>query len=1056
MKESRFVLRTAQPPYTDMKNFNPSAWAIDHPQMVMYLMIVIMVMGTISYFRLGRDEDPSFTYKVMVIRTLWPGASASETESALTERLEKRLQEVPNLDYLKSVTRPGESLIFFFVREEIPPKDVPATWYQVRKKLDDIKSTLPSGIQGPFVNDDFGDVQMLIYGLSGDGFDMAELRRAADSIAIELRALPDVKRIELLGVQEEKIYLDIQPARMTTLGITPALIANALQQQNRIVPAGFVETSSHRVRMRVEGNYRTVDAVSDTRIIIDGRSIRLGDIADVTRGFSDPPDPMMRVDGKPAIGIAVVMSKGGNVIGLGEAVAQRMKELEALLPTGMDVSVVSNQPAFVKDSISVFVKTLGEAVVIVLAVTFLSLGWRTGMVVASSIPLVLALTFILMRYFDIDLQRISLGSLIIALGLLVDDAIIAVEMMVVKIEEGWDRRRAATFAYTSTAMPMLFGTLVTAVGFLPIGLAKSVTGEYCFSMFAVVTIALGSSWIVAVFFTPFLGYRMLDPVKLAKRKHSHQGTDVYSTPFYRRFRQLVELCVDHRWMVITASATALGISIFLFATVVERQYFPNSQSVIMLIEIQLPEGSSLKATQVETAKVEALLKDDPNVAVFTSFVGIGAPRFNLALDQQLNADNYAQMLVRTKSVNQRVALKNKLDQQFNNNPAFADSRVRTSTIASGPPVGWPVQYRVSGPDKEKVREIANEVASVMRSYRELSDVNLDWNEKIKSMRVDIDQERARTLGVSSQDVAQTLQTWLNGAPITQFREHDQMIDVMLRAPGVNRNSLNRLPDLVVTTATGNHIPLAQIAKLTPVMEEGAIWRRDRLPTISVRAIKIDDNIQSPTLSGQIWPKLAPILAKMPPGYHIETAGEVEFSDKSQETVAVELPLTLIIMLTLLMIQLQSMGRTALVLLTAPLGMIGVPLAMVTFHTPMGFVANLGVIALMGMSMRNSIILVDQIRQDEDAGKNRYEAIVSSTVRRFRPVVLTAAASILAMVPLTRQVFWGPMAVAIMGGLVIATVLTCLFLPALYAAWYRVKKGNEGNGPNNLATESITP
>ena len=1022
-----------------MKKFNPSAWAIEHPQMVIYLMIIIMVGGVFSYLHLGRDEDPSFTYKVMVVRTLWPGASAAETESELTERLEKGLQGVPGTDILRSVTRPGESLIFVIIKETTAPKDVPATWYLMRKKLDDLRPTLPAGVQGPYPNDDFGDVQMLIYGLTGDGFDMAELRRGADDIALDLRSLPDVKRVELLGVQEEKIYLDIAPTRLAALGIAPAQIAAALQQQNRIAPAGFVETPTHRVRMRITGNYQTVAAIRDTSINVNGRSLRLGDIAEVRRGFSDPPDPMMRVGGKPAVGVAVVMAKGGNVIGLGDAVGERMRQLQARLPAGIDVHVVSNQPGFVKVSIDIFIKTLAEAVVIVLAVTFFSLGWRTGLVVTLSIPLVLAMTFILMRQFDIDLQRISLGSLIIALGLLVDDAIIAVEMMVVKIEEGWERFRAATFAYTSTAMPMLFGTLITAAGFLPIGLAKSSTGEYCFSMFAVVAIALGSSWVVAVLFTPYLGYKLLDPAKLAKRKHAHAGADIYGTPFYRAFRRVVEWCVNYRWVVIAASAAALGFAMFLFATVVERQYFPNSQNEIMLIDIYLPEGSSLKATRGETEKVEALLKGDTSVGEFTSFVGIGASRFNLALDQQLNADSYAQILVRAKSVSERIALKNRLDKLFNNNPAFADVRLRTSTIGSGPPVGYPVQYRVSGPDKEKLRAIAQEVAAVMRSHSDLNDVNLDWNEKIKSVRLDIDQERARALGISSQEVAQTLQTWLNGMPITQFREQDQMIDIVLRAPGVNRASLDRLPDLVLTTATGDRVPLAQIAHLAPVLEEGAIWRRDRMPTISVRAAMANDKIQSPTVSAQIWPELAQIRARLPAGYSIVTGGEVEESDKGQATIGAELPLTLLIVLTLLMIQLQSMGRTAMVLLTAPLGMIGVPIAMVLFHSAMGFVANLGVIALMGMIMRNSIILVDQIRQDEVAGKNRYEAIISATVRRFRPVVLTAAATILAMVPLTRQVFWGPMAVAVMGGLVIATVLTCLFLPALYAAWYRARK-----------------
>ena len=1022
-----------------MKKLNLSAWAIEHPQMVIYLMIVIMVGGVISYLNLGRDEDPSFTLKTMVVRTLWPGASAADTESELTDRLEKHLQGVPGIDYLKSVTRPGESMIFIFLKDTLPPKDVPDTWYQVRKKLNDIKMALPAGIQGPFANDDFGDVQMLIYGLTGDGYDMAELRRQADWMAVELRALPDVKRVELIGVQEEKIYIDIAPARMASLGISATQIAAALQQQNRIVPAGFVETPTHRVHMRVNGDYQSVEAIRDTPISVNGRSLRLGDVAEVQRGFSDPPDPGMRVGGKPAIGVAVVMDKGGNMIGLGNTVGKRMQALQAQLPAGIDVHVVANQPELVKTSISLFIETLAEAVLIVLAVTFLSLGWRTGLVVAFSIQLVLAMTFILMSMFDIDLQRVSLGSLVIALGLLVDDAIIAVEMMVVKMEEGWDRFRAATFAYTSTAMPMLFGTLVTAAGFLPIGVARSQIGEYCFSMFAVITFALCSSWLVAVFFTPYIGYRMLDPEKLARRKHAHGVGDIYGTPFYRRFRILVEWCVNRRWIVIAASSAALGFAILLLNTVVERQFFPNSQSAVMTIDIFLPEGSSLKATEAETAKVEALLRNDPNIEVFTSFVGIGAPRFNLGLDQQLNSDSFAQILIRSRSTEQRMALKIRLDKLFYNNPQFAEVRLHAVTIGGGPPVGYPVQFLVSGPDKEKLRAIAQEVATVMRTHRELDDVNLDWNEKIKSVRVDIDQERARALGISSQEVAQTLQTWLNGVAITQFRERDQMIDVVLRAPGVDRTALDRLPGLILTTASGAHIPLAQIARLTPTLEEGAIWRRDRLPMISVRATMLDDTVQSPTVSGRIWPELASLRARLPEGYRIKIGGEVENTDKNQAPIVAVLPFMFLVMLTLLMIQLQSMSRVAMVLLTAPLGMIGVPIAMVVFHSAMGIVAFLGVIALMGMIMRNSIILVDQIRQDEVDGKNRYEAIVSSTVRRFRPVVLTAAATILAMVPLTRQVFWGPMAVAVMGGLMVATILTCLFLPSLYAAWYRVRK-----------------
>jgi multidrug efflux pump len=906
----------------------------------------------------------------------------------------------------------------------------------VRKKLDDIQATLPAGVQGPFPNDEFGDVSVSIFALTGDGFDVAELRRTADRMARELYRVPDVKKVELLGVQDEKIYVEASPARLASLGLTPAAVFEAMQRQNAVTPAGFVETGSDRVRLRVSGPFDLAEKIRDTDLAAGGRHFRLADIANVTRGLADPPSPRMRFGGKDAIGIAVVMAKGGDVIHLGENLKSAMARMQADLPAGIDVDVVADQPEVVKTSIELFVDSLGEAIAIVLAVSFLSLGLRTGTVVALSIPLVLAVTFLMMRIFGIDLQRISLGALVIALGLLVDDAIISVEMMVVKMEQGFDRVKAATFAYTSTAFPMLTGTLITAAGFTPVGFARSAAGEYTFSIFAVVTIALLVSWIVAVVFTPFIGYKLLDADKLRKFGQEHHG-DIYATPFYLRFRALLVWCLRRRWLVIGATVVLFAASMVAFKVGVQKQFFPAASRPELLIEVWLPQGSSLKATDAETRRIEALLEKDAAVESSASYVGNGAPRFFLSLDQQLFADNFAQLVIVTKDVKDREDLKRRLEERFAA-PDFAHIRVRVLRLENGPPVGFPVQFRVMGDDLETLRRVAGQVADVMRTHPNLQDVQFDWNEKIRSVRVEIDQDRARLLGVSSQEVAAALQGWLVGTTITQYREGDQLIDVIWRATGADRASLDRLPDLDVVAAGGRHVPLAQLARLKPVLEEGIVWRRDRLPTITVRSDIVGDR-QAPTITAEVEAKLEKLRAELPPGFRIETGGTVEESAKGENSIKAVMPIMVLGVITLLMMQLQSASRTLMVLLTAPLGLIGVAVALLVFRVPFGFVANLGVIALMGMILRNSVILVDQIRQDEAAGKSTWEAIVGSTVRRFRPIVLTAAAAILAMIPLTRQVFWGPMAVAIMGGLIFATALTCLFLPALYAAWYRVRE-----------------
>ncbi len=1017
-----------------MKKLNLSQWAIEHQSMVLYLMIVLLLAGTLSYFKLGRAEDPDFTFKAMVVRTLWPGAAASEVERELTERIEKKLQETPWIDVMRSSSKPGESLIILILKDYTPKAEVPEAWRQVRKKLDDIRYSLPPGVLGPFPNDEFGDVSVSIFGLTGDGYDLAALRREADKLARELYRVPDVRKVELIGVQDEKIYVEMLPAKLAAMGITPPQVFDALKRQNAVAPAGFVEAGDNRVYLRVSGPFDGVEKIRNADLSVGGKPFRLGDIATVRRGLAEPPSPRMRVAGKDAVGVAVIMAKGGDVIRLGANLKNEMRRLQADLPAGIDVQVVADQPEVVKRSIELFVESLAEAIAIVLAVSFLSLGMRTGMVVALSIPLVLAIVFLLMRVFGIDLQRISLGALVISLGLLVDDAIIAAEMMVVKMEQGFDRAKAATFAYTSTAFPMLTGTLITAAGFTPVGFARSAAGEYTFSIFAVVTIALLVSWLVAVIFTPYIGYKLLDADKLLKFGRDHHG-DIYDTPFYRRFRALVVWCLRNRWKVIGATVLAFALSIGAFKYGVQKQFFPAASRSELLIELWLPQGAALKVTDAETKKVEALLANDGAVESSSAYIGNGAPRFFLSLDQQLFADNFAQLVIVAKDIEAREDLKRRLEARFAQ-PDYAHMRARVLRLENGPPVGYPVQFRVMGEDLEGLRRVAGEVAAAMRTHPNLQDVNFDWNEKVKAIRVDIDQDRARMLGVSSQDVALTLQGWLVGAAVTDYREGDQLIDVVWRAAGADRESLDRLPDLDIVTASGRHVPLSQVARLKPVLEEGLIWRRDRLPTITVRS-DITGGKQAPMISAELLPLLEPIKAKLPPGFRIETGGSTEESAKGEDSIKAVMPVMIVAVITLLMMQLQSFGRTVLVLLTAPLGLIGVAIALLVFGAPFGFVANLGVIALMGMILRNSVILVDQIDQDERAGKSTWDAIVGSTVRRFRPIVLTAAAAILAMIPLTRQVFWGPMAVAIMGGLIVATALTCLFLPALYAAWYRV-------------------
>jgi multidrug efflux pump len=1047
-----------------VKGPNLSEWALEHQSFVLFLIIALALAGAYSYLQLGQAEDPDFTFKVMVVRTLWPGATAREVEQQVTERLEKKLQETPWFDYSRSYSKPGESLIFVLLKDFTPPKEVPNAWYQVRKKIADIRHTLPSGVQGPFFNDEFGDTFGTVYAFTSDGYSFAELRDYVDRVRNDLLRVPDVAKIDMIGDQDEKIYIEMSHRKLATLGIDPLTIFNVLQQQNNLVPAGNFETQEDRIFVRVSGAFESLESIREIGIQASGRLFRLGDIASVYRGYVDPPLLKMRHEGREAIGLAIAMRKGGDIIELGRALKRQMVQLQRELPVGIEAHLVADQPTVVGRSISEFMRTLSEAVIIVLAVSFLSLGLRTGVVVALCVPLVLAMTFLGMRLAGIDLQRISLGALIIALGLLVDDAIIAVEMMAIKMEQGWDRFKAASYAYTSAAPSMLTGTLVTAAGFLPVGLAKSAAGEYTFSIFAVVTMALLISWIVAVLFTPYLGYKLLpDPrtgvrqmgllTRLLRRvaprlaapattagANAGHGEDVYHTPFYRRFRALVTWCVTHRWVVIGATVIVFGLSIAGFG-LVQQQFFPSANRAELVVDLWLPSGASIVATDREAERFEQILDADPDVQSYVAYIGGGSPRFYLPLDQQLFNANLAEFLVTTRSNEVRDAVAQRLLTTLDNE--FTLLRGRVQPLQNGPPVAYPVQFRISGPDFAVLRRFAERMAEVMRANPHMHHVHLDWNELSKVVRLQIDQNKARLIGVASQDLSNVLNSILTGFGITQYRERDKLIEVLARAEASERRSLEELSSINVPTQSGRWIPLSQIATVQYEFEEGVIWRRNREPTITVQGDIVGD-IQAPVVSMQLDPQLDPMRAELPPEYRIEMGGAIEESARGQASVNAVMPVMLLTVVTLLMLHLQSMQKTILVLLTAPLGLIGVTLFLLVFRVPFGFVAMLGVIALSGMIMRNSIILVDQIDQDLQAGRAPWEAVIESTVRRFRPILLTAAAAILAMIPLTHSNFWGPMAVAIMGGLTVATVLTLLFLPALYTAWFRVQSPQAGD------------
>ncbi|HSW18377.1 MAG TPA: efflux RND transporter permease subunit [Ramlibacter sp.] len=1062
-------------PIQPKASFNLSRWALEHAALTRYLMVVLMVLGIAAYFQLGQDEDPPFTFRAMVVRTNWPGATAQQVAEQVTDKIERTLQEVPYTDVIRSYSKPGESQIIFQIKDSSKPAEVANVWYAVRKKIGDMQRTLPQGVQGPFFNDEFGDVYGVIYAIEADeGFSYAELKAHADDVRQQLLRVPDVAKVELFGVQDEKLYVEISQKRLAQLGLDLNQVLAQLGQQNAVESSGTIQTPLDVVQVRVGGQFLAVEQLAAMPIRgANGASanagsaqLRLGDIADIRRGYVDPPQVKVRHQGREVIALGVSMAKGGDIIRLGKSLKAATHRIDDVLPVGMRLAQVQDQPQAVAKSVNEFVSVLVEAVIIVLAVSFIALGlhkrpnaaslplWRRyyvdmrpGLVVGITIPLVLAVTFLVMDYWGIGLHKISLGSLIIALGLLVDDAIIAVEMMVRKMEEGYDKVRAATFAYEITAMPMLTGTLITAAGFLPIGMARSTVGEYTFAIFAVTVAALVLSWFVSVYFVPYLGTLLLKEKPVVSEHHEH-----FDTPFYRGFRRLLDWCVDHRWLTIGATVLVFALGILGMGKV-QQQFFPDSSRPEIMVDVWFPEGTSIVANEATAKRVEERLMREAGVTTVTTWVGSGVPRFYLPLDQVFPQTNVSQFIVLAQDLKVRETLRVALPALLATE--FPEVRGRVKLLPNGPPVPYPVQFRVMGPDPLVLRERADEVKAAMRANTNTRGVNDNWNESVKVLRLEIDQAKARALGVSSQSIAQASRTILSGVTVGQYREGDKLIDIVLRQPLDERNAITDMANAYLPTSAGRTIPLSQIARPVFAWEPGVMWRENRSYAITVQSDMVE-GLQGATVTQELLPGLRELESKWPPGYRIQVAGASEESSKGSSSILVGVPIMLFITFTLLMLQLHSFSRSLLVFITGPLGIAGVAGALLLLNRPFGFVALLGVIALMGMIQRNSVILIDQIEQDRARGVPAWEAIVESAVRRLRPIVLTAAAAVLAMIPLSRSVFWGPMAVAIMGGLIVATALTLLALPAMYAAWFRVRRDTPGRPAEPADGPSATP
>jgi len=1025
-----------------MKGINLTEWAIRHKSLVIYFMLICMVAGVSAYRQLGRNEDPEFTVKTMVVQTLWPGATREETMQQVTDRIEKKLQDTPNLYYLKSYTTAGQSTIFVYVQESVPKKDVPDLWYQVRKKVGDIKQTLPQGVVGPFFNDEFGDTFGIIYGFTADGFSHRELRDYAEEARSRLLRVKDVSKAEFLGTQDERIYVEFSTHRLAELGMDRMELVQALVTQNAVVPSGVIQTKNEAVLMDVTGRFESEKDLLRMNFVFGGKMLRLSDIATITRGYADPPQPIFRVNGKDAIGVALSMRTGGDILALEKNLHHVIEEFKAELPIGIETFLVSNQPEVVHHSVNEFMKSLWEAIAIVLIISFLNLGLRAGLVVATSIPLVLAIVFMAMQAFGIDLQRISLGALIIALGLLVDDAMITIESMVSKMEHGWDSIRSAIFAYASTAYPRLTGTLVIALGFVPVGFAKSNAGEYTFSLFAVVVIAVLTSWLVAAFFTPLIGTMLLK----IKQKSEHEGGG-RMLALYGRF---LVFTMRNAKLTMAVTIVIFGVSLFL-AKFVPSQFFPASDRSELVADLRLRHDASIYASDAASQKLDKILGADPDIVHWSSYVGRGAIRFYLPLDVQLQNDFFAQSVIVTKSLEAREQVRKRLETALRQE--FPEAVGRVFPLELGPPVGWPVQYRLSGSDPHKVRELADKLAGILGASPDVKNVSFNWMDPIRKLRISVNQDEAKQLGLTSATVAMAINTVVSGIPSTQVRDSIYLIDVVVRAEGTERMSLETIRTLKIPLPNGRSVPLTELASVDYVQDLPLIWSRDRLPTLTVQA-EPREGVLAATAVANLADKIADLKRQLPAGYKIVEGGSVEESAKGQGSVLAVFPLMIVLMVTVLMFQMQSFSRLFLVCSVAPLGVIGVVLALLFTQKPMGFVAMLGTVALIGMIIRNSVILVDQIEVEKAAGRGGWDAVVEASLVRFRPIILTAQAMILGMAPIAPTVFWGPMAYAIMGGLAVATLLTLIFLPSLYITWFKIREQPEPDDGMQAAAVGI--
>ena len=1014
-----------------MKSFNLTEWALGHRAIVLFLILVIGIGGVLGFTKLGQLEDPNFSVPSMTAIVYWPGATAQQVQDELLNRMEKKFEQLDHFEKVKTYARQGYGAMTITVVGGTSEADQQEAWYQARKKFSDIKLELPDGVIGPIFNDEYGDVTGLLYAVKGDGISQWELSDIAEDVKRRLLKVPMVKKVDIYGKQAKKVYVEFSHQRLAALGITPIMIAESLRNQNAVHATGQVDTRGDRVLVRVSGQFKNLDDIRNVPIAAGGRVIKLGDFTTITRGYEDPPMYTVRHNGQQVLMIGITMTSDGSIVDLGKLIEKAVANIQGELPHGVELERVADQPTVVSESIWEFERSLMEALGIVLAVCLLSLGWRTGIVVGLSVPIVLGVVALVMLAMGWNLERVSLGSLIIALGLLVDDGIIAVEMMVVKMEEGWDRLKAAAYSYSATAMPRLTGALITVACFMPIGFAKSTTGEYAGGIFWIVGTAVLFSWVVSGIITPYLAVKML-PKDFGKH---HHGGDPYDKPFYRRLRGLIDLALERRWIVIGATVASLAVAIW-GSRFVPQQFFPSSARPELVVELTLKEGASFAATTEQVKRMEQVLAKDEDVRFYTAYTGAGQPRFILSLNPELPNPGYAVFIVMTKDMEARERVRSRLMASVDEE--FPHAWVRITRLELGPPVGFPVQFRVVGPDTQKVREIAREVQAVMASSPKLRDVQFDWNDPVRALRVDIDQDKARALGLAPADVGFVTQTVMQGATMSQLREHEDLVDIVARAVPSERLDIDTLKDVNLYTRDGTVVPLSQVARVRYELEEPVLWRRNRDMAITVRA-DVKDGEQGVSVTQEIRPMLNDIEAKLPFGYRIDVGGAVEESDKANRSLLAVAPVMIVTILLLLMLQLQSFSRMAMVFLTAPLGLIGVVAALLIFQAPLGFVAILGIIALCGMIMRNSVILIDQVQTEMDSGRDPWNAVLEAAVRRTRPVVLTAAATVLAMIPLTHSIFWGPMALAIMGGLTIATVLTIFFLPALYAAWFKVKR-----------------